>query len=1018
MRKIALLFSVILMGSLTLLAQNQRVSGLVTGPDGNPVSGVTVIVSGTTMATVTGADGRYSLNAPANGTLDFSLLGMEPQSVAVSGRSTVDVQLASDTTMIGEVVVTGYSTMSRTAFTGVATTVGAETIAKRTDASFLKALEGNVPGIIMNNSTSAPGAWGKVTIRGRGSLTSGTEPLYVVDGIPVNSDSDSMRGNDDGNAFDPMASINPNDIESVTILKDAAATGIYGSRASNGVIVITTKKGTPGQFNLNLDIKQGFQTIANNNMKYANASQTLDHFARGYMAAASPQYENVEAAKTALTNKYKTTWGWDGVSSYDWFDAVTRQSYFQDYNLSVSGRNESTGYYASLGYYDTDGIVIGSHLKRYSGRLNVNSKFKIFTFGANTSFSFSEKEGFGQGIGGSFSNPLVGAASGSLPFYPFYNEDGEYANTPVTGMPSGNNPLALYDKKLGNINSTSIQNFLGSVFAQVDFGGGFYAKSTFGASINDSRQYEYWSALYSADGYRYNGLGQAYNWHTTNITWTNIIGWNRTFNNLHTVSAMLAQEAQHENFWYDYYGKPDFPFAASGMRDLATAGGDDLGMVYNKEELRGASYFFDGHYSYDNKYVVGVLFRRDGASVFGIDKLWGNFGAVSAKWRLTGENWFRDNGVLTDANIRASYGVLGNQDLTNRYAARGFYTSGSNYDETPGMVPNTVPNPSLTWESSNKLDVGFDVSFLDRFNLSFNFYNDITSSALYSVPVSMTTGLASTMRNIGKIRNRGIEISIDGDIISNRDLTWRFNANLTHNQNRIVKLATKDPIEGEYFKREVGRPYNQFFIQEYAGVDSATGKPLWYANKNGEGDQSATTSTFSAAPKRYLGSADPKLMGGFGTSLDWKGLDFNLSFIFRLGAQVYDRGASFIGWGMTERVPLLDVYENSWTPEKPDAKYPQWRYGDPDGATQRSSRFIYNANFLRLSNVSLGYTLPERWTKSIKIQKARIYVSADNVYTFTAKGFTGYTPESYDNGVIAWQYPLPTTITGGVQISF
>lgn len=1015
MRKILLLFSLVLFASFRLSAQNQRVSGTVTGPDGSPMAGVTVIMTGTNTATITMSDGSYSVNVPANGTLSFSFLGMVSQSVPVSGRSVINVQLEADATSIEDVVVVGYGTMSRTAFTGVASSVGTETIAKRTDASFLKSLEGNVPGVIMNNSTSAPGVYGSVTIRGRGSLNSGTAPLYVIDGIPINSDPESLRGTDDGNAFDPLASINSNDIENITILKDAAATAIYGSRAANGVVVITTKKGTPGQFNINLDIKQGFQAMSNNNLKFANAQQTLDMFSKGrVLAGQSATYED---AKTLLTNNYKDNWGWDGVSSHDWIDAVTRNGYYRDYNLSASGRSDAVGYYTSLGYLDTEGLVIGSDMQRFSGRANVNSKFKIFTFGVTTSYSYTEKEGFGQGTGGSFSNPLVAAVSGTLPFYPFYNEDGEYANTPMTGQPGNNNPLAVYDEELGNINSTTIQNINASPYVQVDFGAGIYAKSTLGVNVIDQRQYEYWSALYSSDGYRYNGLGQQYNWHTTTTTWNNILGWNYVFNNKHTVGVMLGQEMQMKNFWYEYLSKTDFPFAASGRRELISAGSDGGSEVYRRE-ARLASYFFDGHYSYDNRYVVAASFRRDGSSVFGSDNLWGNFWSVSAKWRMSNEAFLRDNSIFTDVNINASYGTVGNQDI-GWYAARGFYSSGSNYGEVPGMVPGSVPNPSLTWESSNKFNVGFDMTLIDRINVTFDYYNDLTSAALFSVPISRTTGLTSTMQNVGKIRNRGFELSISGDIIRNNDMVWNAYANVTNNRNRVVKLATNEPIEYEYDKLEVGRPYRQFFLPEYVGVDRETGKPMWYANKNGEGDQSETTTVFANAPKRYLGSADPKFIGGFGTSLTWKGIDFNLSFNYRLGGQVYDRSASFIGFGMTgTRIPLLDVYENSWTPENKDAKYPQWITGDPNGAGQRSSRFVYSADFLRLSNIALGYTLPADWTKQVKIEKLRVYVSADNLYTFRARDFVGYTPETTSNGVISWQYPLPITFTGGVQITF
>jgi TonB-linked SusC/RagA family outer membrane protein len=622
------------------------------------------------------------------------------------------------------------------------------------------------------------------------------------------------------------------------------------------------------------------------------------------------------------------------------------------------------------------------------------------------------KEGFGQGSGGSFANPIVGAISGSLPFYPFYNEDGSYANTPSTGPQAYDNPLANYDKLAGNINETTNQTISLAPYLQVDFGRGIYAKTTLGVNIIDQRQYEYWSALYNTNGYDYKGMGQAFNWHSTYTTWNNILGWNHSFNGKHDVSLLLGQEMQIKNRWFDYYAKSNFPFAASGLRDLTTAG-TVQGIEYGKSEARLESFFTDARYSYDNRYYLSASFRRDGSSVFGKDRRWGNFWSLGAKWRLVGENFLKNNRILTNAALRVSYGTVGNQEI-GWYSAQGFYSSGSDYNELPGMVPTSITNPKLTWEVSNKLDIGVDLSLFNRVSLTFDYYNDLTTSALFEVPLSRTTGMTSTMQNIGEIRNSGVEFSIEADIIQNKQLTWSAYANMTYNRNCVVKLFTAAPIENEFDIIEVGRPYRQYFMREYAGVDRETGKPLWYKNKNGD----ETTTNYAEAEKRYLGSADPKLLGGFGTALTWKGIDFNLSFNYRLGGKVYDRSARFVGFGMALRTPLEDVANNSWTPENKDAKYPQWILNDPNNATQGSSRFLYSSNFLRISNIRLGYTFPEQWTKKALIEKLRLYISVDNLYTFTAKDFVGYTPETFTSGVIAWQYPTPLTFIGGIQITF
>lgn len=920
---------------------------------------------------------------------------MKTQEVAV--KPVVNVILHSDSEMLDEVVVTGYGVQKKASFTGAASVVDDKTLAKRTDANFVKALEGNIPGVQMSNSTSMPGVWSEIYVRGRGSLNSGTQPLYVIDGMPVSSESDGIwSGTND--YFDPMAAINPADIESVTVLKDAAATAIYGSRAANGVIVITTKKGSEGKLNVNLDIKQGFVSMGNNNMDFANAQETVDLFIQGRMAAQGGTYDE-------SLNYFKSLYGWDGTSSYDWMDKITRNGYYQDYNVNVQGSSGKTGYFFSLGYLDTDGLIIGSDMNRYSGRLNLETKYNYLSFGVNASYSNSTQNGFSQSTAGAMSSPITAAISSMNPLMPFYDEEGNYANINMY------NPLALTDEKAGEISRNNNQTLNFNPYLQVDFGKGIYAKTTFGLNTSDLRQYLYWSALYNPQGMDTNGYAYQYNSRYTTITWNNVLGWNHTFGK-HDIGVMLGQEMQIKNYFYEVYEACDFPFAESGMTDMSTAG-TPVTSEYYKKEAKLASYFSDIHYSYADKYYLSGSFRRDGSSVFGSNNRWGNFWSVGGKWRITGEDFLSDNEIITNATLRASYGTVGNQDI-DWYAARGFYESGKNYNDTPGIVPTSLSNPNLTWEISNKFDVGFDLSLINRIHLTFDYYNEKTTDALFEVPLSMTTGLDVVYQNIGSIRNRGVEFSLNTSLIQSSDFTWNLYGNFTWNQNRIIKLSTDEPIEYDIQIIEEGRPYRQFYMKEYAGVDSENGKPLWYLNE--EGDE--TTSDYNAAAKRYLGSAEPKFLGGFGTSLNWNGFDFNLDFTYRLGGKVYDSGAPFTGFGMAYRTPLKDVALDSWTEDNKDAKYPQYIYGDPNNATKDSSRFLYSGNFLRISNMTLGYNVPVKYTKKLLIQKLRAYISVDNLYTFTANDFVGYNPETYSNGIIAWQYPATRTFIGGIQLTF
>ena len=921
------------------------------------------------------------------------------QSQEVKIKPNVKVVLKSDAEVLDEVVVTGYGVQRKASFTGAASIVGEEAIAKKNDANFVKVLEGSVPGVQMNNSTSMPGVWGSVYIRGRASLNSGTQPLYVIDGMPVNSDTDAMSTSAN-NMVDPMSSINPADIESITVLKDAAATAIYGSRAANGVIVVTTKKGSEGKFNLNLDIKQGFVSMGNNNMDFANAEESMKLFTDGLTAYQGGDWQE---NYNYLADNY---FGWDRKTSTDWMDAITRKGYYQDYNLSAQGRNGNTGYYVSLGYLNTDGLIIGSDMERFSGRMNLDSKFKWATIGVNTSYSYSTQNGFSLSTAGSMSSPLTAAISSQTPMDPIYDSEGNYNNINMY------NPVALMDEDTGELNENKMQTINLNPYLQVDFGLGIYAKTTLGVNLTDLRQYQYWSALYNPQAMDYNGLGQQYNSRNTVVTWNNVVGWNHKFADKHDVSVMLGQEMQKKSYFYEYYAKSDFPFADSGMRDLTTAG-TEQGSEYYKKEARLASYFMDAHYSYADKYYLSGSYRRDGSSVFGSNTRWGNFWSVGGKWRISGEDFLNGNNVITNATLRASYGTVGNQDI-DWYAARGFYGAGYNYNQMPGMIPVSISNQELTWEVSKKFDIGFDFSLWHRLHFTFDFYNEITSDALFQVPLSMTTGMTETYKNIGKIRNHGIEFSVNANILQTKDWTWSAYANLTWNENEVVKLSADEPIEYTFQIIEEGRPYTQFKMKEYAGVDRETGKPLWYLNETGN----ETTSDYNAAAKRYVGDADPNVLGGFGTNLRWKDIDFGLSFNYRLGGKVYDSGAAFTGFGMAFRTPLEDVALNSWTEENKDAKYPQYIYKDPYNATSTSSRFLYSGDYLRISNLTLGYTLPKKWTTKILIQRLRAYISVDNLYTFTASDFVGYNPETSANGVIAWQYPATRTFIGGIQLTF
>lgn len=476
---------------------------------------------------------------------------------------------------------------------------------------------------------------------------------------------------------------------------------------------------------------------------------------------------------------------------------------------------------------------------------------------------------------------------------------------------------------------------------------------------------------------------------------------------------MLGQEAQWKNYWNEEYAGINFPLM--GYRELNMAGSSYGIPSYKTRKARLASFFLNTSYDYQGKYYGQVSYRRDGSSVFGSNNRWGNFWSVGGKWRISEEEFLKDNEVFTNLAIRASYGTVGNQDI-DWYASRGFYKAGYNYNNEPGIAPESLNLPDLGWETSKKLNIGLDITLIRKWNLTVDFYNEATSDMLFELPISKVTGLDKVYQNIGSMRNRGVEIGLNGTILQTKGWTWTAYANVTFNQNRVTELSDGKPVEDTYTIIQEGYPLRQFYMVEYAGVDPDTGNPLWY--KNATGDE--TTTNWNECAKRYLGSADPKAYGGFGTRLQWKNFDFSADFNYRLGGKVYASSNRFyLSAGSQGNItPATYLYENAWTEENRYTDVPKYVYGNTSGENNHSSRFLYSGNFLRVKNLQLGYTLPKHLLKKILIDNMRIYISADNIYTFKAKDFVGYDPETYTNGLIAFQYPSTRTFLAGITLGF
>jgi len=1006
MRKFLLVSCIILVGCLqTVLAQNRKVSGRVTSTEGEPLIGVTVIVPSTGAGTSTDVNGHYALEAPAQGTLNFSYIGMKSIEIPVENRSSINVTMESDAISVDEIVVTGYGVTRKAAFTGAAQVIDSEIVSSQTDANFMKTLQGSVAGLQMFNVNGQPGGFASVNIRGVGSVNSGVEPLYVVDGMPIYSDKlTALSGSDNGDmAVSPLANINPSDIESVTVLKDATATAIYGARAANGVIVITTKRGQQGKPKVNFLAKKGFARIADLDWNYriVNTERYLDIWGRGLENSG----EAAPGEGLALAKEYANAYyGWqEGVTpDTDWLKAILRNGSVDEYSIDVTGGANNTNYFLSAGYYRNEGIVIGTDMKRYTLRSNITHEGKVFSFGLLSSAAYSMNNNVPTQS--QYINPIV-AVYDLRPIEPIYNEDGSY------NLNAYYNPVAIHDKKLGDINSQRTITANINPYVTVNFGKGFFAKSNFGINVHNLLEYSF-ASMMNPQGMESHMYADQNNETLLNLTITNSLNWIKQYGK-HDINLMLAQEAQRLTDEQTLTGASNFPY--EGLPEMGTAATPTNAGTYRQKSTLN-SIFFNGQYSYANKYYLSGSLRYDGSSRFGSNSQWGLFYSVGAKYHISEENFMQGaKNWLSNLTVRASYGTVGNQEI-GWYNSRAYYETGYSYKGNPGSVPITFANPDLKWERRGKFNVGIDATFLNNISLEVDYYNELTSDMIFEVPISLTTGLAYELRNMGKMRNSGIEALLNARLLTVKDFSWDMSFNITANHNEIVALSTDLPIETSTTIRKVGEAYHTFYMPEYAGVDPDTGRPMWY--KGTEGTE--TTFDYNEAGQRIVGKADPKFYGGFSTTFRYKGIDLSAAFSYKYGGMVYNSGFSYdMQVGDYFLGPVSNyVYENAWTPENRYTDVPQFVADDPSGASNTSSRFLMDGSYLKLRSLQVGYTFPKNICKKLMLSNLRVFFSADNLFTVCSSDYIGFDPETRANGFQQWVYPMPRNFIFGLSFGF
>ncbi|MDL2223016.1 TonB-dependent receptor, partial [Bacteroidales bacterium OttesenSCG-928-M11] len=861
------------------IAQNVQVKGTVVDEYGEPIIGASVEAKGhASLGAITNVEGTFLLDLPQSvQALFVSYVGKERQEVAVAPNVFVVLKTADQ--LMDEVVVVGYVTQKRSSLTGSLSSIGSAKIEKLPVASLDEALKGNIAGLSASTGTGQPGADTKVIIRGVGSINAGTDPLYVVDGVPItigNMSAATASGSYNGSTYGAMANLNPNDIESVTVLKDAAATAIYGSRAANGVIVITTKQGKEGKTQFNLSAQLGVSNRANTDLKMLNRNQYMELMTEAYLNSGWTQQriseEFAKYPKDANGNFYDTNWLDEAYRS----DAIT-----QSYELSATGGTDKTNYFLSISHYSQEAILKWGDMTRTSARLNLNHKANNWlTFGVNSTYSLSEQD-TPLTTAAYYVNPIAGSLTLN-PLNPVYNQDGTYNHSPI-----GNNSTNFVEANDYNTNLLTTHRLIASMYGEISFMKNLKFKTLYGYDmmlVQDEQYDDPRATGSSADNVgrasRYDRTIQVWNW-------TNTLNYFETFNDDHNLNVLVGQEASARNLYF--MGVETEGFASYKLRQPAAASEATNWYGYPANS-RLVSLFGQVSYDYMSKYFLSGSFRYDGSSKFGLNNRFAPFWSVGGAWNVSEEYFLSDIEWLNQLKLRSSYGTTGNSDIGN-YESYGLYSFDS-YNGQSASYPSQIANPDLTWEKTHAFNVGLDFRFLkNRLGGTIEFYNKKTTDLLLNVPLSRTTGFTSQLRNIGDMQNRGLEVSLNFDVISTKDFTWRLDANWSANKNKVLSLSQEDEeiSWGSSGRKliQVGKDMFQYKLVKYAGVNPADGSQMWY-DKDGE---LVFTRSYAEQATTGIGSATPKGQGGLTNTFFYKDFDLSLFFYFQYGNKIFDNVA-------------------------------------------------------------------------------------------------------------------------------
>ncbi len=983
---------------LPAYAQEQSISGNITSTeDGSPLPGVNVIVKGTTIGTVTDIDGNYRLNVPTNAeVLTFSFIGFTEQDVSIGDRSVINVEMAADVRQLSEVIVQAYGVTSDALNTQQIETVDADAFENFPILSPQEALQGQAAGVQSTSSSGIIGSAQTVRVRGITSFTSGNSPLYVIDGVPLNDASgtgtDAYSSASGATPLNPLINLNPNDIESMTVLKDAAATSLYGSRGANGVILITTKQGKIGEkTQINFDYFTGIN------------EPTVEKEVLNF-----EQYSQLRAALGADTSEFPE-------SGTDWVDIVRQTGRLSSYSVNASGGSEKTTFYVGGTYFTSESYVIGNEIEKLNGRLNLTHQATDFLkLGVN--FAASTLKNDRISADNSTYSPWT-LQYLNTPFANAYDDDG---NLQQAGF---NNPLLL-EEGAYRFDLTSRRN-TGNAYAELALLDGLTFKTDWGMDYIQMEEETREADVLTPNGYGAKEIVQDSKWLTTNT-----LNYVKPFG-IHTISVLLGQsyeQATRDDILVEANGfiSDDLPNTESGSEPV-TASNTGTGWAIS-------SLFARLNYNFDDRYIIEGTFRRDGSSRFGADKRYGNFGAVSASWLISEEGFFPENNVVNFLKLSSSYGSSGNDRISN-FGSLGLY-GGVNYNGLPGLYYSQPPNDVLTWETTYQFDVNVNAHFFNsRLRVDASYWNKDTEGILLDVPLPYTTGFPDRTQNFGEMTNRGIDLSVSGDILDQNDFKWTvmFNVGFLHNEvTALPETAQLDLDSVRYvpiasFTDEAratqGKSANEFVLKEYLGINPQTGDAEWV------GEDGNPTTDYRAAPFLYAGSALPRATGGFTNTISYKGLSLNVFFNFVSGGKVYiadnefsENIASSVAFNNTVRV--LDA----WEADNTDAIAPAYSSSTLSFWDNESTRHLFDADYIRLKNITLAYQLPASLLEKTNIiRAARVYVMGQNLATFASDVHdNGSDPEVNNSGTTAgsmsgesfFTSPNPKQITFGVSLGF